>query len=120
MSEDKHAEEVEELFFDGTDLFGEGRLDEAMAAFDRCLALDPGYKDAILGRARVFAAEERWDEAIAEGRRLVDADPDDVLAYTNLSMLYQRAGRIEEAEEAGARARMLDWKRQLAEGGGDG
>ena len=31
----------------------------------------------------------------------------------------QRAGKIAEAEEAGAQARMLDWKRQLSEGGGE-
>jgi Flp pilus assembly protein TadD len=47
-------------------------------------------------------------------RRLVELNPEDVLAYTNLSVFYQRAGRIEEAEEAGAKARTLDWKRQLS------
>jgi hypothetical protein len=30
-------------------------------------------------------------------------------------MFYMRAGRIPEAEEAGAKARMMDWKRQIAE-----
>ena len=42
-------------------------------------------------------------------------NPEDVLAYTSLSMFYERAGRIAEAEEAGAKARMLDWKRRLGE-----
>jgi tetratricopeptide (TPR) repeat protein len=115
--EEKDAEisEVEELFYEGADLQGEGRYDEAMACFEKCLALDPQYADALLGMAMVFVARERFDEAIAVGLRLAELQPDDPLVYTNLSRFYQRAGRIAEAEEAAAKARMLDWKRQLAE-----
>jgi tetratricopeptide (TPR) repeat protein len=119
MSDDRKPNEgtdqLEELFYEGSDLHGEGKLEEAMAAFDKCLAIDPGYADAILGKAMVHLAREEYDDAIALGHRLVELDPEDVLGYTNLSMFYMRAGRIPEAEEAGAKARMLDWKRQLDE-----
>ena len=116
MSEDEEElTEIEELFYDGSDLQGEGRFDEAMACFDKCLALDPGYGDAILGKAMVHLAREEYDEAIELGHKLVELAPDDVLSYTNLSMFYMRAGKIPEAEEAGAKARMMDWKRQIAE-----
>jgi len=107
--------ELEDLFFEGTDLHGEGRHDEAMACFEKCLAIDPTYADALLGKAMVHLVREEFDHAIAVGNRMVELSPDDVLSYTNLSMFYQRAGRIAEAEEAGAKARMLDWKRQLDE-----
>ena len=113
--EDDAISEVEELFYEGADLQGEGRYDEAMACFEKCLALDPEYADALLGMAMVFVAREQFDEAIAVGLRLAELQPDDPLVYTNLSRFYQRAGRIAEAEEAAAKARMLDWKRQLAE-----
>ena len=43
----------------------------------------------------------------------MELTPDDVLAHTNLSMFYQRAGRIAEAEAAAAKAKVLDWKRQI-------
>ncbi len=109
--------QVEELFYRGSDLHGEGRHDEALECFERCLELDPGYTDAILGKAMVYVARQEYDRAIELGKRLVELAPDDPLAYTNLSLFYQRAGRIEEAEEAGARARMLDWKRQIEEDG---
>jgi len=119
MSDEKKADErisqLEELFYDGCDLHGDGKLAEAMEAFDKCLAIDPGYTDAILGKAMVHLARDEYDAAIALGHELVDRNPDDVLGYTNLSMFYMRAGRIAEAEEAGAKARMLDWKRQLKE-----
>ncbi len=109
--------EVEELFYRGSDLHGEGRYDEALRCFERCLELDPGYTDALLGQAMVYVAREEYDRAIELGKRLVELTPGDPLAFTNLSLFYQRAGRIEEAEEAGARARMLDWKRQIEEDG---
>jgi tetratricopeptide (TPR) repeat protein len=114
MSDDEEISEIEELFYEGTDLHGEGRYDEALDRFQRCLAIDPGYSDAILGKAMVHLEREEFDDAIAAARRLVELNPEDVLAYTNLSVFYQRAGRIEEAEEAGAKARTLDWKRQLS------
>ncbi len=116
-SDEEEISEIEELFYAGTDLHGEGRHDEALATFDRCLELDPEYWDAFLGKAMVFLAREQFDEAIALAQRMVELRPDDVLSYTNLSMFYQRAGRIEAAEEAAAKSRMLDWKRQLGEGG---
>jgi tetratricopeptide (TPR) repeat protein len=109
------AADLEDLFFEGADLHGEGKFDEALDRFDRCLQIDPQYADALLGKAMVHLAREEFDEAIALGERLVAIDPEDALSYTNLSLFYQRAGRIPEAEAAGAKARMLDWKRQLGE-----
>jgi tetratricopeptide (TPR) repeat protein len=107
--------ELEELFYEGSDLHGEKRYDEAMERFDRCLAIDADYTDAILGKAMVHLERGEHEQAIALGRRLAELAPDDVLAFTSLSMFYERAGMIKEAEEAGAKARMLDWKRQLVE-----
>lgn len=105
--------ELEDIFFDGSDLVGEGKFQEALACFDRCLAIDPNYGDALLGKAMVAMNEERFDDAIVLAKRLVELNPEDILAYTNLSVFCQRADRIEEAEEAGAKARMLDWKQQI-------
>jgi len=115
MADDEEISEIEELFYEGSDLQGEGRHDEAMACFDKCLEIDSGYGDAILGKAMVHLAREEFDDAIALGHKLVELEPDEILSFTNLSMFYMRAGRIAEAEEAGAKARMLDWKRQIAE-----
>lgn len=119
MPEDEEISELEELFYEGTDLHGEGRYEEAIATFDRCLAVDPDYSDAVLGKALSCLALDRFDEAVTYAKRLVELNPDDVMAHTNLSVVYQRAGMVPEAESAGAKARMLDWKRQLEEDPGD-
>jgi hypothetical protein len=46
---------------------------------------------------------------------LIEAAPEDELAYTSLSIFYQQKGLIAEAEEIAAKARTLGWKRQLSE-----
>ena len=116
MSDTEAGIDIEELFFEGSDLHGEGKHTEAMACFERCLAIDADYGDAILGKAMVHLARSEFDDAIACAKRLVELTPDDVLAHTNLSVFCQRAGRIAEAEEAAAKAKVLDWKRQISGG----
>ena len=113
MSENEEVD-IEELFYEGSDLHGEGRHDEAMERFERCLSIDPNYLDALLGKAMVHLGKGEFDEAIACGKRIVELAPDDILAHTNLSVFYQRAGKIAEAEEAAAKAKVLDWKRQIS------
>ena len=46
-------------------------------------------------------------------KRISELDPDDVLAHTSLSILYQKKGMIPEAEAEANRARVLGWKQQL-------
>jgi hypothetical protein len=47
-----------------------------------------------------------------------NSDPDDVLAHTSLSILYQKKGMVPEAEAEANKARVLGWKQQLKKGSG--
>ena len=105
----------EELYDDAVDLFGDGKLDEAIAKYREAIGMDPSYVDAWHGLAMAYNDAGRHDDAIEAGKKLCELTPDDVLAHTSLSRFYQAANRIAEAEAEGAKARMLDWKRQLAE-----
>ena len=86
-----------ELFDLGVDLVAEGKHEEAVKKYEEAVALDPEF-------------------AIEAAKKLCELTPDDVLAHTTLSRLYQAAGMIAEAEAEGGKARILDWKRQLKEG----
>ena len=44
------------------------------------------------------------EEAIYHAQKVVELEPEDTFSYTALSVIYQRCGRIPEAEEAKARA----------------
>ena len=105
----------DELYDRAVDHVADGNLDAAIAAYREALAIDPTFTDALNGLAMAYADQGNFDEAITIGKQLVELTPDDTLAHTSLSMFYQRKGMIPEAEAEGAKARMLDWKRQLAE-----
>lgn len=105
----------EQLYDEAVDLFGDGKLEEAIAKYREALATDPAYVDAWHGLAMAYNELGRHAEAIEAGKRLCELAPEDVLAHTSLSRFYQAAGMVPEAEAEGGKARMLDWKRQLKE-----
>jgi tetratricopeptide (TPR) repeat protein len=103
----------EEYFEEAVNAFGDDKLDEAIAAYQKALALDPNYQDALHGLGMALFNRGRVDDAIATARKLIEIDKDDILAHTSLSMFYQAQGRIEEAEKEGNAARILGWKQEL-------
>jgi tetratricopeptide (TPR) repeat protein len=105
----------DELYDQAIDLFGDGKLEEAVATYQAALAIDPGFVDAWHGLAMAYSELQQHDKAIEAGKRLCELAPEDTLAHTSLSRFYQAAGMIAEAEAEGAKARVLDWKRQLRE-----
>jgi tetratricopeptide (TPR) repeat protein len=107
----------EELYDRAIDLFSDGKLEEAIAVYRSALDLAPDYVDAWHGLAMAYNELKQYDKAIEAGKRLCELAPDDTLAHTSLSRFYQAAGMIPEAEAEGAKARVLDWKRQLKEAG---
>jgi tetratricopeptide (TPR) repeat protein len=108
----------EDLFDEAVDLIADGKSEDAVARYREAIALDPAFADAWQGLALVLNDLGRHTEAIEAGKRLCELTPDDVLAHTTLSRLYQAANLVPEAEAEGAKARVLDWKRQLKESGG--
>ena len=106
---------TEELYDEGLDLAFEGKFQEAIVKYREALQIDPDFVDAVHALAMAHAELEELDDAIAVGKRLCELVPDDILAHTSLSTFYQRKGMIPEAEAEAAKAKVLDWKRQLAE-----
>ncbi|MFZ3217453.1 MAG: tetratricopeptide repeat protein [Candidatus Acidiferrales bacterium] len=106
---------AEDHYYAGIDLFGEGKLPEAIAEYTRALELDPKFSDALHGLAQAYHAQQDFDRTIETARRILALDPDDILAWTTISRAYQRKGMVPEAEEAGNKARILGWKQQLKE-----
>lgn len=108
--------QAEELYYAALDLMADGRLDAAVTAYRESLAADPEFTEAMHGLARALQDLQRYDEAIDIAKGIAEVDPDDVLAHTSLSVLYQKKGMIAEAEAEGAKARVLGWKQQLKKG----
>jgi tetratricopeptide (TPR) repeat protein len=106
---------AEDHYYAGIDRFGEGKLDEAIAEYERAIEMDPKFADALHGLAQAYHAKEDFDRTIEAARRILEIDSEDILAWTTVSRAYQRKGMVPEAEEAGNKARVLGWKQQLKE-----
>ena len=109
------SERAEAHFQRGLDLFAESKNEEAVAEYEQCLALNPKHSEALHGLARALQELNRFDESVAACKRLVELEPDDPLSFTALSIALHKKGLITDAESAGNRARILDWKKQLRE-----
>ena len=113
MSDTDARQKAEDHYYVALDLMADGKLEEAVAAFRESLAVDPVFTESMHGLARALQDLQRYDEAIGVAQQITELDPDDVLAHTSLSVLYQKKGMIPEAEAEGAKARVLGWKQQL-------
>jgi len=111
---DKNArQQAEEHYYAALDLVSEGERERALAEYEKSLSRDPAFTEAMHGMARCLQDLNRLDEAISVAKRITELDPDDILAHTSLSVLYQKKGMIPEAEDEGNKARVLGWKQQL-------
>jgi tetratricopeptide (TPR) repeat protein len=113
MPDDNTRHKAEDHYYAALDFVSDGNPEGALAEYDRSLETDPTFTEAMHGKARVLQDMNRLDEAIAVANKIAEIDPDDVLAHTSLSVLYQKKGMIPEAEAEGNKARVLGWKQQL-------
>ena len=97
----------------GLELFGQDKHKEAIAEYEKALAVKPGWTDAMHALAMAHMSQGTLDDAIRIGNEIVALDSNDAFAHTSLSMFYQRKGMIEEAEKEAAKARMISWKEEL-------
>jgi len=113
MTDANSRQKAEDLYYAALDFMAEGNLEKAVSVYNESLQADPTFTEAMHGLARALQDLQRFDEAIEIAKRISEIDPDDVLAHTSLSVLYQKKGMIPEAEAEGAKARVLGWKQQL-------
>lgn len=76
-----------------------GRLDAALAAFDRALAIRPAHVAAHNGRALVLQRLGRVDEAERELDQALALDPTSAITHSNRGNLYFRRDEVERARD---------------------
>jgi Tetratricopeptide repeat/Glycosyltransferase family 9 (heptosyltransferase) len=80
------------------------RLEEALASYDRALAVRPDYVEALGNRGNILAALKRFDEAFESYERTLALRPDYVLALSNYGFALHTQHRFDEALVSFARA----------------
>lgn len=106
-----------EWLADGLKLFSEGYDEEAMRHINQAIERDPGLVEAYEALGVILSRHERFTEAIAMMERVLELEPEHVLAHTNLSVFYMKLGDKEKAEEEKAKATMAAFSKKAKEAG---
>ena len=72
-------------------------IDRGLAACERAMALDPGRAEVLAARARMYYAQQKYDDAVAYARLAIERKPDCEGAYNVLGRAYFASDRFEDA-----------------------
>lgn len=97
----------DELYDEADRLKDAGKLEEAAAKMEEIVRHDDTYALAHTALAVIYTKLKQHDAAIRHGLRACELEPNDPFNFTSMSVTFQRAGKIQEAEDAMARARMM-------------
>jgi tetratricopeptide (TPR) repeat protein len=75
-------------------------LERGRQACERALALDPSLPDALVGRARLFYTQHRYDDAVRDVKRAIELKKDCDGAYNVLARSLFESDRWAEALES--------------------
>ena len=104
----------EDLYEDAVGDIAIGEIDQAIAKYRQCVAMQPDYFDAWHALGLALMKSGQIEEAIAAGIKATELCPNEQLAWSSLSMFYVRNQQIKEAEAAGVKARILSWGAKIA------
>lgn len=75
----------------------DGHEDEAMAAYEQALSMDPGLAAALTNLGNLHYRQDRHEEALVAYERACSLDPDQPEAHYNLANLLEEAGELDLA-----------------------
>ncbi|MFN9718195.1 MAG: tetratricopeptide repeat protein [Planctomycetota bacterium] len=108
MMSDAAAElDPNKLYDAAMKLKSSGNLEGCVEALRHILTIDANNVQAHMALGVHLQKLGKFDEAIAHAVKVTELAPNDPFSFTQLSVICQRCGKIFEAEDAMARARML-------------
>lgn len=81
----------------GAALLRQDRLDEALAAANRAIELDPSMPLGFVNRAMVWFKRQQWEPTLQDCNRAIERDPEMALARENRAAVLSKLGRNAEA-----------------------
>ncbi len=93
---------ADELYDQAVDLRDGGDKPAAIVKLEEAIAFDPNFTIGHGMLAKLYVDLAESDKAIMHAKKVVELEPDDTFSYTALSVIYQRCGKIPEAEHAKA------------------
>ncbi len=99
---------------EGNTLRGLKRYQEALAAYEQAIRLDPNYAPAYKGKGNALHDLKRYQEALVAYEQAIHLDPNLALAYNNKGVALHDLKRYQEALVAYEQAIHLDPNLALA------
>jgi len=93
---------------------------EAQATLEKAVAERPTYSSAHIALGRIYLAQQRTEEAVAQLESAKHLDPRNRAVYSALATAYRRAGQPEKAREALAVLAELNRQEAARIGSADG
>lgn len=103
----------DELYDEAANLKDQGDLEGAVAKLKEILAVDETHLLTHAALGVHLHKLGQFEDAIKHAVRVTELEPTDAFSFTQLSVIYQRCGKIQEAEDAMAKAREI----QMGEAG---
>ena len=92
----------------GASLLQQGKVDEAVAEFQKAVALDPKYTAAHLNLGYAYDRQGRPEEAMSQYQKVIALEPGNLFAHNNLGVLYDKKGLYDEAIREFERVLQID------------
>lgn len=90
-------EMVPDLINEGTELLGQGRIDEALYIFENAAQFEVEYEDLYFNYAIALNKKGDEEKAVEMYRKALEIWPEYSEALNNLANIYMRQNRIDEA-----------------------
>jgi predicted Zn-dependent protease len=102
----------EEAYDEAIALQQKGDLEGAVGKLHELLKEHPDHALAHAALSVFYSKLEKHDEAVEHGQRVCDLEPEDPFSFVAMSLICQKAGRLQEAEQALMQARMAQFAAQ--------
>ncbi len=96
-----------EMYDAAIQLKNSGDLEGAVGKLQELAKEHPEFADARSALAVFLQRLGRFEEAIEHAKKVCELLPNDPFSFTQLSVIYVKCGKIPEAEDAKARAHMV-------------
>jgi tetratricopeptide (TPR) repeat protein len=89
---------AEQYVAKGASLYLQGQRDEAIAAYNKAIEINPKYVKAYLGRGIAYYGKGEYDKAIVDYNKAIELDPTDSQFYSNRALAYNKLGEKSKAD----------------------